>query len=133
MSLSDSQKKLFIVEDDLVLQDSYKQLLERVFKAKNLGNFKIVQAEDGVMANWKIDKQQFDLYIVDIQIPKLSGITVVENLYKKEPSYMSKILIVSGELSPEVLAFLKKCNLKNVLLKPFDPKKFVESVAKILK
>ena len=61
---------VLLVEDDLQLAEIVKKILE-------IKNFKVTLVEDGLKAIEEIKKKSFDLYLVDINIPNISGLEVI--------------------------------------------------------
>jgi CheY-like chemotaxis protein len=79
-------KKILIVEDDAFLRDVYADTL------KGEG-FTIEIAVDGEDALNKIKAGGWDLVLLDIRLPKMSGFEVIDAL-KKDPDYKMTIPFV---------------------------------------
>ena len=104
--------KLMLVEDEYLLNKAIKSYL--VSK-----NFNVVGFTDGLEALSKIS-DGYDLFILDIDLPHISGIELLEEirkLYKFTP-----IIIISATIDMNVIteAYNKGCN--DYLKKPFDIK-----------
>lgn len=91
-------------------------------RENNLDNIKIQGiATDGADAYQKIKIFKPDLVLLDIQMPVLNGLQVINKLIS-ENFPLPKIIITTGY--PELLAnFSNKFVISGVLLKPFDIKK----------
>lgn len=68
-------KKILIVEDDTDISFIYTRAL------KNAG-YSVDQAEDGVLGLDKAQKNLYDLILLDIMLPKASGIDVLKEIRK---------------------------------------------------
>ena len=81
----------------------------------------IVSAEDGERALQEIEKQSFDLILLDIMMPKMNGYEVLERL-KAEPRQREIPVIVISALGE--LESVVKCielGAEDYLFKPFNP------------
>lgn len=85
---------ILLAEDDVVLQDMYNERL----KAEG---FSVVLAQDGQEALDKISETRPQLIILDIMMPKMNGIDVLQQL--KENSETKEIpVIISTALVSEM-------------------------------
>jgi two-component system response regulator DesR len=85
---------LLIVEDSAVFAEALVRILHRQIK-EDLNVVKVVDtAEKALLA---IPDLPVDLVLVDISLPKMSGIELVQTLYQRCPEL--PCLIVSGDLS----------------------------------
>lgn len=78
----DIQKKILVIEDDLFLRDIYIEVLS------NAG-FMVDSAEDGEKGFDKIKKGGWDLVLLDIIMPVMSGVDVMRKL-TEEPNFESQ-------------------------------------------
>jgi response regulator of citrate/malate metabolism len=123
------QRDVLIVDDDKGICEILKEYVI------NMGCFKnIVFAHDGILATQKLRNQKFALVLLDINMPKKTGLDLlaefadVNSLNKKH-----SVVIVSGTLDKEVIGDILKNGIKNFLVKPFDEASFQERVLKVLK
>jgi CheY-like chemotaxis protein len=72
-------KKILIAEDDFFIRDIY----SRVF---SLSGYEVQVAVDGADALEKIKAQPYDMILLDIMMPKMTGIDVLRNLRSQESS-----------------------------------------------
>ena len=72
-------KKILIAEDDFFIRDIY----SRVF---SLSGYEVQVAVDGADALDKIKAQPYDMILLDIMMPKMTGIDVLRNLRSQESS-----------------------------------------------
>lgn len=106
-------KKLLIVDDDVVLSHELSEMLrEEGHDVETVG--------DGEEALKLINNNMYDIILLDIKLPGMSGIEILNRLRNSPPK--GNIFIVSG--SPDVKKQLQAEGLshlvKNIVVKPFD-------------
>ena len=99
-------KKVLIAEDSSVIQNLTKKILQ-------IQNYDIFSAKNGVQVLDMISKDQFDIILMDIQMPEMDGPTLLGELRKTRPEL--KVIFVSGYAED---AFKK--NLEDETLKRID-------------
>ncbi|MGB3988549.1 MAG: response regulator [Minisyncoccales bacterium] len=87
-------KKIFIVEDDPFLVDIY------VTKFEEKG-YSVEAVRDGEEALGVIKEREFDIIILDINLPKMSGWDVLRRLRENDKSQESKVIILSNAVLEE--------------------------------
>lgn len=81
--------KVLLVEDDVALREIYSAR----FTAEN---FEVVAAGDGEEALAKAVKEKPDIIILDIMMPKISGMDVLDILRSTPETKNTKIIIMSA-------------------------------------
>lgn len=92
----------------------------------------IITANDGLEAFRKISNQEFDLVVLDINMPKMDGVQFLTNYKKKDPKIFNKVIIISGEIDHDFIEKLNKMGLMHVLKKPFEFEDLYQHVIEIL-
>jgi two-component system chemotaxis response regulator CheY len=96
------------------------------------GGFDVLEAEHGQDALDKLESSVVDLVITDLNMPVMDGITLIQNL-RKQPAMKSKPILM---LTTEGLAAKKEqgkaAGATGWIVKPFDPEKLLQTVAKVL-
>ena len=111
--------RLLLVEDDTMLGNSLKRGLER-------SGHTIEWVEDGEAALLATDTSQFDLMLLDHNLPKLSGIEVVKKLRQSNNNVPILMLTALDALEYKVRGL--DSGADDYLTKPFD---FEELLARI--
>lgn len=101
---------ILLVEDDITLNSTITDFLK--FKANE-----IVSLEDGNDAIDTIDKSNFDLYIIDINIPNINGLDIVKYIRQKDTLTPIIIITASMELENFKSAYQNGCD--EYIKKPF--------------
>jgi two-component system, chemotaxis family, chemotaxis protein CheY len=96
------------------------------------GGFDVIEAEHGQDALDKLRGASVDLIITDLNMPIMDGITLIENV-RKQPAMKSKPILM---LTTEGLAAKKEqgkaAGATGWIIKPFDPEKLLQTIAKVL-
>lgn len=102
--------KILVVEDEL-------DLLESLVEDLRLSGYVVDQATDGEMAEQMIYEETYDLVVLDINLPKRSGLSVLEEVrsYNKEVNII--MLTARSDVEDRVSALDMGAN--DYLLKPF--------------
>lgn len=120
-----------IVDDEEDIRETLKSYLEMmdIFTS-------IVQSPDGGDAFTKSQNQSFDLIISDLMMPKVSGLTFVENIVKKDsiknPRDRMSIILLSGSITNAELSRAVELGVKNILTKPCSAQVFADKVREVL-
>jgi response regulator of citrate/malate metabolism len=121
------QRDVLIVEDDKNICEILREYCH------NMGCFKnIVFANDGIMATQKLRNQKFALILLDLNMPKKSGVELLNEFEKGALNQRESVLIVSGTLEKDVIAKVISHGVKTFLVKPFDESSFQDRVIKVL-
>lgn len=103
--------KILIVEDNQDMRESLKKFLsEEGAKVTAVGN-----AEDGIDA---VDEKEFDIAIIDINLPGKSGFSLIEYIREQGLNYPLIAMTARDEIVDKVKGF--DLGLTDYIVKPFD-------------
>ncbi len=107
---------------------SMRQLL-----AHTLGQagYRVVQASDGVEALEKFGQGGIDLVITDHNMPRMDGLAFTAALRRDARARQVPVLILTTESDPAVKSAGRAAGATGWLLKPFDPARLLEVLAKV--
>lgn len=111
--------KLLIVEDD-------RELCKSLAEGLRFSGYAIDTSEDGEDALYKYETEKYDLMILDINLPKINGFSVLEKIRENDLEF--KVLILSAKDQTEDKVRGLDTGANDYLAKPFD---FVELEARI--
>jgi DNA-binding response OmpR family regulator len=116
--------KVLVVDDNKEITD----MLALYFETQGIEFNAINDGQEGLEA---IRKQDTDLVLLDLAMPKFSGVDVVDYL-KKENILDSKNIIIftASTVSPELFDDLKRRGVKGILKKPVDMNELEDLVTK---
>ena len=118
-------KKILIIEDDKVFQNTLTTALE-------MENFKVLSSLDGGEGFRMATQEKFDLIVLDLVLPTMTGMEVCKELRKKE--IMTPIIMLTGQKKEEIDKVLGlELGADDYLLKPFGIKEFLARINAILR
>ncbi|MBU0464378.1 MAG: response regulator [Proteobacteria bacterium] len=117
----DNREKIHL----LVVDDEVK-FLKTITDRLKLKFFEITSATNGEEAISAAKKGQFDVAVIDLQMPGIDGVQVLEML-KKNHEYL-EVLILSGHATIESAVNCTKLGAFKILEKPCDFNKLVEAI-----
>jgi len=113
---------ILVVDDDNRIRD-----LVKLYLLEN--KFLVTTAQDAFDAKNKIEIIKFDLIILDIMMPKKSGLELTSEI-KKESNLPIILLTAKGETSERVIGL--EFGADDYLSKPFEPKELLLRIKNIL-
>lgn len=102
-------KRILLVDDD----DAFRFVVNEMLANEG---FSITQAEDGSEAIDKLQKEQFDLVLLDIFMPMVSGYGVMK--FIQEHSIKTKVVIVSAYSELKLAVEAKELGASDFIAKP---------------
>jgi two-component system chemotaxis response regulator CheY len=113
-----------IVVDDSALM---RLVIARALRMLGLPIGRIDEAGDGVAALVALRARAFDLAIVDINMPNMNGIELIDVIGRDAELSQVPIVVVSTEAGKARLADVRNRAIR-FLRKPFDPERMLEAV-----
>ena len=115
--------KILIVDDEELIRNVIKEYA-------TLDGYEVVEAGNGLDAIEACKKENFDLIIMDIMMPKLDGYQAVKEIYK-DKNIPVLMLSARGEEYDKLIGF--DLGIDDYVQKPFSPKELMARVKAILK
>jgi signal transduction histidine kinase/BarA-like signal transduction histidine kinase len=116
-------KKVLLVEDNLINVMVGKQILE---KAKL--NIEVVN--DGLEAVKKVRENEYDVVLMDIQMPIMNGYQSTREIRKFNTTV--PILALSASIFMEVKDKISECGMNGFIYKPFDPEDLLNKIEEVI-
>jgi len=117
-----SSLKLLYVEDNLEAREATLSILEEFFRD-------IVVANDGADGLEKFTKENIDLIITDINMPKLNGLDMIKKI--RDINENIPILVLSAYNESGFFMSSIKLGVEGYLLKPVDINQFMDMLQKV--
>ena len=114
---------ILVVDDDRPIRSTLKEILE-------FEKFKVEDAEDGQMAIAKIEKNNYDLILCDIKMPKMDGIEVLQKVQEVKPEI--PVVMISGHGDIETAVGAIKLGAFDFIAKPLDLNRLLVTVRNAL-
>ncbi len=92
--------------------------------------YAIDTAVDGEMALNKVDAQEPQMILLDLMLPRISGIDVCRRLKKDDTTRHIPVIIMTAKSNDEAKKGAVSAGADSYLLKPFDPADLVKHVKK---
>jgi len=114
---------ILLLEDDLLLGESLVDLLED-------NNFGVTYSPNGQDALDTIFKKKFDLYLLDINVPIIDGITLLQDLRSANDN--TPTIFITSHKDKEVLKKSFLSGADDFITKPFDTEELLFRINAIL-
>lgn len=111
--------KILIIEDDKDIN----LLLSKILKREN---YETTSAYTGVEGKLFTDVEAFDLILLDLMLPGMSGEEIIEYIREKEGKM--PILVISAKIDKETKLNVLKSGADDFIMKPFDTDEVVARV-----
>jgi len=117
--------KILIVEDEATIR----RVLTKILLEED-EKYKIEEAIDGLQALEKIKKEEFDLVLCDIKMPKLDGIELLEAVKKHKPEI--PVIMISGHGDLDTAVNSMRLGAFDYISKPPDLNRLLTAVRNAL-
>lgn len=114
-----SRIKIYIAEDESIILMNFKMILQQ------LGYEVVGSAVNGEKALKDILELKPDLLLLDINMPRLDGISLFESVSK---AYDAACIFITGHFSEAFVEKAKKAGALGYLIKPVDEKRLKASI-----
>jgi len=104
-------KKILLVEDDLILGESLEELLDSE-------NFNITWVKDGNEALTQTYENEFDIFIFDIDIPFINGFDLLKEL--REYGNITPCIFLTAKVDIDSMSLGFDSGADDYIKKPFD-------------
>ena len=113
--------KILIIEDEAAIR----RVLVKILSEENT-NYKVSEAEDGLQGIALIKKEDFDLILCDIKMPKMDGIEVLMASKKIKPEI--PIVMISGHGDLDTAVHAMRLDAFDYISKPPDLNRLLNTV-----
>lgn len=118
---------ILIVDDSDTTRQIERSILEGA-------EFSVDTAVDGIDGLEKAKAKQYDLVMSDKDMPRMTGLVLLDNLRRMEQYKEVPVVIVSADQSPEVLAEFNKLGANAIIAKSdFERSKLISTIKSLLK
>jgi DNA-binding response OmpR family regulator len=112
-------KRILVVDDDPELQDLVGFALRRE-------GYEVTQANDAFEGLEAIERQPFDLALLDVMMPKMDGLMMLSKL--REQNNDLRVIIMTALTTPETAINALREQACDFLVKPFDLQQLTEAI-----
>lgn len=120
-------KSILLAEDETALRELYAGLLKEA-------GYEVVAVDNGEAAYGVLAARKFDLLLLDILMPKLNGLELLERLQKENRLDSASSVIMLTNLSDDTkIAEALKFGIRGYMVKSsYDPQTFITEVKNYL-
>lgn len=112
---------ILVVDDSSLLRKQ----VDMILKARSYSIFQAKSAKDAIEV---LEQESIDLILLDLELPDMHGIQLLE-IIKENPSHIATpVLILSGTNDPELISRVLKGGASDFIQKPFNAEQFVLKV-----
>ncbi len=115
--------KILVTDDDRTTRHLLRSVLTGA-------SHTVEEAANGAEALQKIRADQFDLVVLDIWMPEMTGLEVLEQLQKEIAR--PKVIMLTSDDTPESLLKAVRDQAFRYLIKPVEPKELLSAVTTVL-
>jgi len=115
----DKKPHILVVDDEIGIRKGCKRALSQE-------KYIVDEAESGNVALEKINKQPYDLLLVDLMMPGISGLDLIQRVHEIDPEIIS--IVITGYASIESAVQATKLGAYDYLPKPFTSEALIAVV-----
>jgi DNA-binding LytR/AlgR family response regulator len=115
-------KLILVIEDDLVLNNNIKSLLETE-------KYSVIQAANGEEGIIKYNKCKPDLILCDITMPYVNGYEVLERLKNENTLFLTPFIFLTGKRRHEDIRRGMELGADDYIYKPFDAAELLRAIS----
>lgn len=108
-------KKILIIEDDVSIHSALEELLQEA-------NYKTYNAYSGTEAMLLLEKEKYDLILLDLMLPAINGEKIIEKVND------TPIIVLSAKISSEDKVNCLMAGANDYITKPFDNKELLARI-----
>lgn len=121
--MSNPARRILLVEDEKAIRDAVSAYLERE-------GYWVTPAGDGEVALAEFDRHRFDVVVLDLMLPKISGEEVCRSI--RDVSDVPIIMLTAkGEIEDRIAGL--ELGADDYLVKPFSPRELVARVRALMR
>ena len=117
------QKRILLVDDEANVRRVFSDVLKKE-------SYIVKGVKDGPEAIKAVEQEKFDLALVDLRMPRMDGIEVLENIKRIKPHI--PVIIYTGYGSVTTAVECMRRRAADYLNKPFSPQELKSSIRKAL-
>ncbi len=119
-----TEKRILLVDDDAEIIESLRLALEAQ-------DYQVLVARDGNQGLALIERENPDLIILDMMMPKRSGFLVLERL-KRLGEKKHRIIMITANEGNRHKAYAEMLGVDDYVRKPFPMDRLIQSVQRLL-
>jgi len=95
-------------------------------------DYRVINTEEGASAILLAKLNRPDLILLDLGLPDMNGITVLESLRAEEITSSIPVIVCTADDREETASACREAGCTDLLLKPFSSEQLLEAVERVL-
>ena len=117
-------KKIMLVDDSTAIRS--------ILKSSLVTNFEVTEAENGQVGLDLARKTPYDLFLLDVNMPVMDGITLLGELKKLDQYKKTPVIMLTTETKEERKQQAKSLGAAGWIIKPCEPAKLLGAIKTLL-
>jgi CheY-like chemotaxis protein len=110
-NMENGKKRILVVDDDRFVRGGLREIL-------TIKGYQVDTAEDGFEAIKQVEEGDFDLILLDLILPGISGVETLSRILRKKP--LTNVIAMTAYSEQSVVAKAMSEGAKRCFLKPMD-------------
>lgn len=116
--------KVLAVDDEPIVQYLLSQTLDKYHEVDIVSN--------GNSAIEKLDQEDYDIILLDVRLPGMSGIELYEHILNKDKSLADKVIFITGDtMNKNTMTYIQNAGIP-LVTKPFDSGQLTKTIGQVL-
>ena len=116
--------RLLLVDDSVSIRKFVGQMLEKA-------GFRVITAIDGQDALQRITDQPVDLVITDLEMPRLNGYALIEDLRRRSSTRDVPVIVLTTRAGAKHVELARRLGVRHYVAKPVEEQSFVRLVESV--
>jgi two-component system, chemotaxis family, chemotaxis protein CheY len=117
-------KTILTVDDSATMREMLLSTLSAL-------GYRVVQAADGVAALETLQQERPDVIITDMNMPRLDGLGLIEQIRHDNARRATPILVLTTESDSVLKERARRAGATGWIVKPFDPAKLADVLRRV--
>jgi two-component system chemotaxis response regulator CheY len=118
-------KTILVVDDSSTVRQQLQTML-------TAGGFSVLEAQDGMHGLEVAAREHVDMFIVDVNMPRMNGIEMVGEVRKLAAHSSTPIFMLTTESTRGVMAMGKSAGATAWIIKPFRSELLMKGIHRVL-
>ena len=123
--MPDVKMRVLVVNDNVTMRKIVKNLL------RQLSFTNVEEADNGSTALARLEKEDFDFVITDLNMPQMNGLELLKAIRKDEKIKNLPVLMVAAEANKENILHAASLGVNDYIVKPFTAELLQSKIDKI--
>ena len=120
------KEKILIIDDEAQLVDMFKMRLEA-------NNYDVIAAYDGEEGLDKAQKENPDIILLDIQMPRMDGYQTLKKLREDSRTESIPVIMLTAKSQAVDVSQAAGLGANDYIVKPFDPQTLMQKIKEHIK